>query len=84
MTGDILQSRSRITVWLRRFRTPIIYIETAIKTDPFKVLYGVEGYVVDDLTELCSKRRAIRRLTILILSLTSRPTGFSSIKDAKS
>ncbi len=22
--------------------------------DPFKVIYGVEGYLVDDLTEICS------------------------------
>ncbi len=28
------------------------YIETLDKDDPFKVLYGVEGYVVDDLTEI--------------------------------
>ena len=28
------------------------YIETLDKDDPFKVIYGVEGYVVDDLTEI--------------------------------
>ena len=28
------------------------YIETLDKDDPFKILYGVEGYVVDDLTEI--------------------------------
>ena len=28
------------------------YIERLDKDDPFKVIYGVEGYVVDDLTEI--------------------------------
>src|SRR5699024_4043327 len=28
------------------------YIETLDKDDPFKIIYGVEGYVVDDLTEI--------------------------------
>lgn len=28
------------------------YIETLDKDDPFKVIYGVEGYLVDDLTEI--------------------------------
>ena len=50
--GNILQSRSQITVWLRRFRTPIIILKHLIKTTRLKVLYGVEGYVVDDLTEI--------------------------------
>ena len=28
------------------------FIERLDKDDPFKILYGVEGYVVDDLTEI--------------------------------
>lgn len=55
------------------------YIETLDKDDPFKVLYGVEGYVVDDLTEI-AVNAAIRRLTILILSLTSRLQGLVQSK----
>lgn len=28
------------------------YIESLDKDDPFKVIYGVEGYLVDDLTDV--------------------------------
>ena len=44
---------SPITAAYRRFRTRSIHFSgnafETIKTDPFKVIYGVEGYLVDDL-----------------------------------
>ena len=81
MTGDILQSRSQITVWLRRFRTPIIILKHFDKDDPFKVLYGVEGYVVDDLTEI-AVNAGNQTLDDTYIVFDIETTGFSSIKDA--
>ncbi len=56
------------------------YIETLDKNDPFKVLYGVEGYVVDDLTEIAvGATDESLNDTFIVFDLET--TGFSSIKD---
>ena len=55
MTGGIRQLRLQIMVWYRRSRDANHYIETLDKDDPFKVIYGVEGYLVDDLQDVASQ-----------------------------
>ena len=57
------------------------YIETLDKDDPFKVLYGVEGYVVDDLTEI-AVNAGNQTLDDTYIVFDIETTGFSSIKDA--
>ena len=61
------------------------YIETLDKDDPFKIIYGVEGYVVDDLTEI-AVNAGISRWTIhtscLILRL--RASARSVIRSSRS
>ena len=57
MTGAILRSLSRDHGVTQAFPDANHYIETLDKDDPFKVLYGVEGYVVDDLTEIAVECR---------------------------
>ncbi len=56
------------------------YIETLDKDDPFKVLYGVEGYVVDDLTEI-AVHAGDQTLDDTYIVFDIETTGFSSIKD---
>ena len=56
------------------------FIETLPKDDPFKVLYGVEGYVVDDLTEIAvGAGNESLDDTYIVFDLET--TGFSAIKD---
>ena len=56
------------------------YIETLDPEDPFKVLYGVEGYVVDDLTEIAvNAGDQSLRGTYIVFDIET--TGFSSIRD---
>lgn len=56
------------------------YIETLDKDDPFKVIYGVEGYLVDDLTEIAvgAGRQSLDD-TYVVFDIET--TGFSSIAD---
>ena len=56
------------------------YIETLDKDDPFKVLYGVEGYVVDDLTEIAVNAKD-QTLDDTYIVFDIETTGFSSIRD---
>lgn len=56
------------------------YIETLDKDDPFKVLYGVEGYVVDDLTEIAVGAEE-ETLDDSFIVFDLETTGFSAIKD---
>ena len=56
------------------------YIETLDKDDPFKVLYGVEGYVVDDLTEI-AVNAGNQTLDDTYIVFDIETTGFSSIRD---
>lgn len=56
------------------------YIEKLDKSDPFKIIYGVEGYVVDDLTEIAvGAGEQTLNDTYIVFDLET--TGFSSIKD---
>ncbi len=56
------------------------YIEKLDKDDPFKVLYGVEGYVVDDLTEI-AVGAGDESLDDTYVVFDLETTGFSAIKD---
>lgn len=56
------------------------YIETLDKDDPFKVLYGVEGYVVDDLTDIAVNAGS-QTLDDTYIVFDIETTGFSSIRD---
>ena len=56
------------------------FIEKLDKDDPFKILYGVEGYVVDDLTEIAvGVGEESLDDTYVVFDLET--TGFSAIKD---
>mgnify|MGYP000187611151 FL=1 len=41
------------------------YIESLDKDDPFKVIYGVEGYLVDDLTDVAVNEKGSRWMTCM-------------------
>ena len=56
------------------------YIETLDKDDPFKVIYGVEGYVVDDLTDI-AVNAGNQTLDDTYIVFDIETTGFSSIRD---
>src|SRR5699024_7825482 len=56
------------------------YIERLDKDDPFKILYGVEGYVVDDLTEIAVNAGG-ETLDDTYIVFDIETTGFSSIRD---
>ena len=56
------------------------YLETLDKDDPFKVIYGVEGYLVDDLTEI-AVNAGNQTLDDTYVVFDIETTGFSSIKD---
>ena len=56
------------------------YIETLDKDDPFKVIYGVEGYVVDDMTDIAvNAEDQLLDDTYIVFDIET--TGFSSIND---
>ena len=56
------------------------YIETLDKDDPFKVIYGVEGYLVDDLQDVAvNEKGQSLKGTYVVFDLET--TGFSSAKD---
>ncbi len=56
------------------------YIEGLDKDDPFKVIYGVEAYLVDDLTEI-AVRAGNRTLEDTYVVFDIETTGFSSTSD---
>ena len=56
------------------------YIEALDKDDPFKVIYGVEGYLVDDLTEIAVGATG-ETLDDTYVVFDIETTGFSSVKD---
>ncbi len=56
------------------------YLETLDQDDPFKVLYGVEGYLVDDLTEIVSEAGE-QSLDDTYVVFDIETTGFSAIAD---
>lgn len=51
------------------------------KNDPFKVIYGVEGYLVDDLKEIVTncKEQKLEEETYVVFDLET--TGFSPVKN---
>ena len=56
------------------------YIETLDKEDPFKVIYGVEAYLVDDLSDVAvNEKGQDLQGTFIVFDLET--TGFSPIKD---
>ncbi len=56
------------------------YIESLDKDDPFKVIYGVEGYLVDDLTDVAVNEKG-QSLDGTYVVFDLETTGFSPIKD---
>ena len=56
------------------------YIEGLDKDDPFKVIYGVEAYLVDDLTEI-AVRAGSRTLDDTYVVFDIETTGFSNTSD---
>ncbi|MCB7305370.1 PolC-type DNA polymerase III [Bariatricus massiliensis] len=56
------------------------YIETLDKGDPFKIIYGVEGYLVDDLTEIAVGAGS-QSLDDTFVVFDIETTGFSAISD---
>ena len=56
------------------------YIEKLDKEDPFKIIYGVEAYLVDDLTNI-AVRAGEQTLKDTYVVFDIETTGFSSVKD---
>lgn len=56
------------------------FIEGLDKDDPFKVIYGVEGYLVDDLQDVAVNEKG-QSLNDTYVVFDLETTGFSSIKD---
>ena len=56
------------------------YIETLDKDDPFKVIYGVEGYLVDDMTDI-AVGAGDETLDDTYVVFDIETTGFSSVRD---
>ncbi|BDZ76889.1 PolC-type DNA polymerase III [Claveliimonas bilis] len=56
------------------------YIETLDKDDPFKVIYGVEAYLVDDLTDVAVHEKGQNvKDTYVVFDIET--TGFSPVSD---
>ena len=56
------------------------YIETLDKDDPFKIIYGVEAYLVDDLQDIAiNEKGQMLDGTFVVFDLET--TGFSPIQD---
>ena len=65
---------------VKAFPDAYLYIETLDKDDPFKVIYGVEGYLVDDLQDVAvNEKGQSLKGTYVVFDLET--TGFSSVKD---
>ena len=56
------------------------YIEDIDKEDPFKVIYGVEAYLVDDLTDI-AVRAGEQTLDDTYVVFDIETTGFSNVED---
>ncbi len=56
------------------------FLQRLDKSDPFKVLYGVEGYLVDDLQDVAVNEKG-QSLSGTYVVFDLETTGFSSIKD---
>lgn len=56
------------------------YLQGLDQSDPFKVIYGVEGYLVDDLQDVAVNDKG-QKLSDTYVVFDLETTGFSSIKD---
>ncbi len=56
------------------------YIERLDKDDPFKIIYGVEAYLVDDLTDIAVRAKE-QTLDDTYVVFDIETTGFSAIND---
>ena len=56
------------------------YIEGLDKEDPFKIIYGVEAYLVDDLTDIAVRAKD-QTLDDTYVVFDIETTGFSSVED---
>ncbi len=56
------------------------YLQRLDRSDPFKVIYGVEGYLVDDLQDVAVNERG-QSLSDTYVVFDLETTGFSSVKD---
>ena len=56
------------------------YIERLDKDDPFKIIYGVEAYLVDDLKEVAINEKG-QTLDDVFVVFDLETTGFSPIAD---
>ena len=56
------------------------YVEDLDKEDPFKVIYGVEAYLVDDLTDIAVRAKE-QTLYDTYVVFDIETTGFSNIED---
>ena len=56
------------------------FIERLDKNDPFKIIYGVEGYLVDDLQDVAVNEKG-QSLDDTYVVFDLETTGFSAIKD---
>ena len=56
------------------------YIETLDKDDPFKIIYGVEAYLVDDLQDIAINEKG-QKLDGTFVVFDLETTGFSPIQD---
>ncbi|MCI8502576.1 MAG: PolC-type DNA polymerase III [Dorea sp.] len=56
------------------------YLQGLDKSDPFKVIYGVEGYLVDDLQDVAVNEKG-QSLSDTYVVFDLETTGFSSVKD---
>ncbi len=62
------------------FTDALHYLQTLDKDDPFKVIYGVEGYLVDDLQDI-AVNEAGQTLDDTYVVFDLETTGLSPIKD---
>ena len=56
------------------------YVERLDKDDPFKIIYGVEAYLVDDLTEIAVNEQG-QTLDDTFIVFDIETTGFSATED---
>ena len=56
------------------------YVERLDKEDPFKIIYGVEAYIVDDLTEIAVNEQG-QTLDDTFVVFDIETTGFSAAED---
>ena len=54
------------------------YIESLDKDDPFKVIYGVEGYLVDDLTDVAVNEKGQSLDDMYVSSIWRQPDSVQS------